>query len=1364
MSSHTFKSRMSNSSVRILLASTLALTAFLIVVALNANTTHTAVAADETGAWVGSVCFYQNGYPVCVERAGLDATTEPAAVTPEALLVALLTGPSLDERAQGLDSALPPDTRLVGVKTNGQAITVQLAFPEGYLTGDEGRRTEDEEARLFASRLPALSGAEGSPLAAEAIVEQIIQTLFPLGYRDFHVLAQDPLAPDAFRPLSAYLPPITIPPKASNPQSPIPNTQPPVESHGRPQGALSGKTVYVSAGHGWQYTSGWRTQRPPYPDATTGYYGPIIEDHNNAEVVNQYLLRYLWNAGADVWTARERDLHSFESIVDNADALVSGVWQTTAGGYPPNYLWTATTLSAAAAVTWTSDPVAADGAYALYVWTIPGPDRAPDAHYTVYHAGGSAELTVDQRHHGHTWRYVGSFPVRAGETLTVVLDNRSTTPGAVVTADAIRLGGGWFDNTDLWPIGAVKTEATDAPNKPWFEAAAYYSVQRLGVDPDNYAYFNDVIARPLWARWEHANTGDDALYISWHTNGYNGHNETVWGTVSYIHSYQAVDGSAALRHAVHSELINDARAGWDPAWRDLGEGSGDFGELRELWDDEPTNAIPGVLLEVAYHDHVGDTNALKDPRFAMLSARAVYQSIVKYYESRDGVDLTLLPEPPTHLTVRNNGLGQVTARWRPSPVDAIGLVGDAAESYCVYTSPDGLGWDNGMPVTGASYTLSGLQANQLIFVRVTAVNAGGESFPTPVLAARVGPEGVGRVLLVDGFDRIDRHGLIIENDPVEGTNARMFIDQINRYDYAIAHGAAMALPFDSALNEAVADGDLSLALYNIVDWFVGEESSVDHTFDSAEQAALSAYLEGGGGLFVSGAEIGWDLVYLDNGPDFHRAYLGADYAGDDAGTYWTTPTEDGIFDELGTIVFDASYDADYPDQLTPLDSIAALNYVGGNGGVAAVQYDAGNCRRVVYLGFPFETIEAAQRADVMERVINYLSADGCLSIAPQTAITTPLNGAAFSSAPDFGGTAGGTAPIEQVEVQIVAPDGRYWDGHAWVTPTQWLAAAGAAAWSYPLPPAVLSGTSSITMLEQGEYRLWARAWDSTALSDTTPAFSSFIYDTLSPTTPTLIAPADGVTLTGASIAFRWMGPLSDTGSTLAYHLQIDDQHITQTHTQFTHTQFTHIQSTLPHIWRVHAFDAAGNRSPWTPEWTFFVEQNSVYLPIILKGLAPNESPVCANVMVNGGFESEAGWSINATPIPAAYSTAQVHSGTRSMRLGLVPPADGVFSFSSVDQTIPLPAGVSATLIFWLYPINENTDDGDLQYLGLYDKEGTWTTLWSGQLNTQSWTSLQIDLTPYLGQVVNLRFSVKNDGDDDTTALYLDDVRLEVCGQ
>jgi hypothetical protein len=94
--------------------------------------------------------------------------------------------------------------------------------------------------------------------------------------------------------------------------------------------------------------------------------------------------------------------------------------------------------------------------------------------------------------------------------------------------------------------------------------------------------------------------------------------------------------------------------------------------------------------------------------------------------------------------------------------------------------------------------------------------------------------------------------------------------------------------------------------------------------------------------------------------------------------------------------------------------------------------------------------------------------------------------------------------------------------------------------------------------------------------------------------------------------------------------------------------------------------------------------------------------------------------------------------------------------------VPLPAGAGITLTFWLYPINTNGDEGDLQYVGLYDEEGAWHFLWSGRLDSAEWVRHEIDLTSFAGQVVNLRFSVKNDGDADSSALYVDDVHLEAC--
>ncbi len=1214
----------------------------LLVVAVAGSTagqgTVTARAQEPTSP-AGSVCFYQDGHPTCVQQPVLGAESA-APATPQALLSALLAGPSPDERSRGIQSAIPAGTRLVSAEAGGDTITVRLAFPPDFLSLDPALSSPE-------TMLAGLPRARLTPAASDAIVYQVATTLDPLGYRHVHVQAEDPAAPGTFRPVSAYLPAVEVPAKGSWPPGSLPpQKQPPLDISGRPQGGLSGKTIYLSAGHGW-YWNGylWRTQRPPYPDQN--YDGPIIEDHNNAEVVNQYLARYLWNAGADVWMVRERDMHALEGVVDDQSPsfVTTGDWQAVGqGGYgvqttavPPShnpaaarlvwaavmrplgadllfpqlavrpqasqpavlssggYLTAATTAApvATATATWTTPPVDQEGDYGLYVWYVPGPDRAPDAHYTIHHAGGVTELSLDQRHHGITWRYLGSYPVRAGQGVTVILDNRSDHAGTLVVADAVRLGGGTFDS-----LAGVDTEAPYPPDKPWWEVSAYYHTQRLGMDPDEWAYFDDVTARPFWAKWEHAETGDDPVYISWHTNGYNGHNDKIWGTVSYIHDYQPVPGSAALQDFVHAELINDVRAGWDPDWRDLGQKSRNLGEVRELWDDDPGLAIPGLLLEVAYHDHITNTDALKDPRFALISARAVYQGVVKYYADKDGQEGALLPEPPTHLTVRNAGPGQVALSWRPSPNDGAGLGGHPAERYRVYTSPDGLSWGAGQPVYATQHTLTGLEAHQLIFIRVTALNAGGESFPTPVLAARVSPYGAANILIVDGFDRIDRHGLIVEDDPVEGLNARMFLECINSFDYSREHGEAIPFPFDSALNEAVIDGELNLADYSLVDWFLGEEASVDHTFDSAEQSALAAYLDGGGGLLVSGSEIGWDLDILNNGRDFYRTYLRATCPADDAGTYLAAPAGGSLWFQLVNPILSAAqaagislahpagaapasrfalpqqipfvdnYDVDFADQLAPLDSTPWLSYVGGLEGTAAVLHDGGGCRKLVYLGFPFETIEAEGRSQVMSWILNWFSQD-CLNLYGQHLAHLPvvLKG-------------------------------------------------------YPPPEA---------------------------------------------------------------------------------------------------------------------------EPPPPPEPTE----------------TPTPPPQSTDLIPNGGFETDAGWDLLSTGHPAAYVTDPVHAGQRAGQ-ALVPA--GQAGYSSLSTSVDLPDQAPLTLSFWFYPMYNDYGAGDLQYVSLTDEQGATYVLWRARQNDRQWLQANLDLTPYQGQSVVLRFGVSNDGDYNTVGLAVDDVSLPVVAE
>lgn len=65
----------------------------------------------------------------------------------------------------------------------------------------------------------------------------------------------------------------------------------------------------------------------------------------------------------------------------------------------------------------------------------------------------------------------------------------------------------------------------------------------------------------------------------------------------------------------------------------------------------------------------------------------------------------------------------------------------------------------------------------------------------------------------------------------------------------------------------------------------------------------------------------------------------------------------------------------FPDVLVPFGgSTTALRYSNVGNTSAAIQYDgnAGGTGRVVYIGFPFETIlEAPKREELIARVVNF---------------------------------------------------------------------------------------------------------------------------------------------------------------------------------------------------------------------------------------------------------------------------------------------------------------------------------------------------------------------------------------------------------
>ena len=180
-------------------------------------------------------------------------------------------------------------------------------------------------------------------------------------------------------------------------------------------------------------------------------------------------------------------------------------------------------------------------------------------------------------------------------------------------------------------------------------------------------------------------------------------------------------------------------------------------------------------------------------------------------------------------------------------------------------------------------------------------------------------------------------------------------------------------------------GAAVLTNYAKVVWMLGEESTVDETFSSGEVTAVTGYLNAGGRLFVSGAEVGYDLGRAAISTPAELAFLTnmlrTTYIADSGNTGQVTGTASGFLNGV-TIHFNYTnlltdiYAANYPDVLGAGSGAAKAAVYGASAGGAngaIIQYSNATYRTIV-MGFPFETItNEATRATVMTKAMEFLS-------------------------------------------------------------------------------------------------------------------------------------------------------------------------------------------------------------------------------------------------------------------------------------------------------------------------------------------------------------------------------------------------------
>lgn len=343
------------------------------------------------------------------------------------------------------------------------------------------------------------------------------------------------------------------------------------------------------------------------------------------------------------------------------------------------------------------------------------------------------------------------------------------------------------------------------------------------------------------------------------------------------------------------------------------------------------------------------------------------------------------PAPPTLRILRETDAG-FSLGWVPNQEDD--LLG-----YRMYFSFNNETWSlfrNENVLTPAVTDTSIDQIlNRDVYFRLTAVD--GAPVPNESIVSDVYGMSNGaflqKVLIVDGFDRTD-------GDWTEPS-----------HDFVFAHGQALIanqISFDAAANETVADSSVQLDAYEAVFWLLGDESIANEAFSEQEQERVRAYLEHGGALFVSGANVAWSLD-LDNGSDmttaedeqFLQSYLRADLVSDTTESRTVAGVSGTIFEGLTFDFGTSPYVVQRPDAIATVGdgTIACLQY--DDGQTAGLQYagpfgESATPAKLVYLALPFETITGAEtRTAIMARVVDFFFDITSVESAPDLDLAVP---------------------------------------------------------------------------------------------------------------------------------------------------------------------------------------------------------------------------------------------------------------------------------------------------------------------------------------------------------------------------------------
>lgn len=737
---------------------------------------------------------------------------------------------------------------------------------------------------------------------------------------------------------------------------------------------LQNKNIAVWQSHGWYYdqkSKRWKWQRARYFQT--------VEDLYAQSYIIPFLMPMLENAGANVLSPRERDSQVNEIIVDNdtkkgesrykehnnkqmwvtgdksgfantKDFYVQGENPFTLGTY--RKINTTLDKDEFSTIDWIPD-FPETSRYAVYVSYHSTPRSSTDAHYTVYHKGGKTEFIVNQSMSGSTWVYLGQFQFDEGRSYLnkVTLSNVSSEEGTIITADAVKFGGGMGNiarsPAEFTTVDTLKTKNSDTirivrsyevykpkiSSHPRFTEAARYWLQWAGIPDSVYSknkgtndYTDDFQSRGFWVNY--LSGGSQVapksnglkvpidLAFAFHTDAGVTINDSIIGTLG-ICSIQNTDkktifsngvsrfASHDLTDIIQTQIVDDIRKTHAPEWTRRGLWNKSYSESR-------VPEVPTMLLELLSHQNFADMRYGLDPRFRFTVSRAIYKGMLKYLASSYESEYVVQPLPVKQFSCQFIDNNKFELHWLATR-DSLEPTA-IPDQYVLYTRIDSGDFNSG-EIVKSNRIVKDLQPGKIYSFKITAVNKGGESFPSEILSAHKSLSTRPEVLIVNCFDRIsapksyamdstfagfmddDDAGVpylsdisytgkqfefkrskpwVSDDAPGFGASHANYETEViagNTFDYPYIHGKAIkaaGYSFVSCSRDALTSGDVDIQRYKVVDLILGKQKQTFignakkapefKTFPLALQNSISEYCAKGGNLIISGSYIGSDIM------------------------------------------------------------------------------------------------------------------------------------------------------------------------------------------------------------------------------------------------------------------------------------------------------------------------------------------------------------------------------------------------------------------------------------------------------------------------------------------------------------------------